>query len=198
NYIKWLEKQNRENSGNYWKMYLESYEEAVLVPGKKSQQDKVEYKNEILRVEFDSETTVNLNAAAGKNQVTVNTFIQVVWAVLLGKYNGKEDVVFGSVVSGRPAQLEGVEAMIGLFINTIPVRIRFEGDTKFNRLLHRVQAEAIAGEPHHYHPLAEIQSGSFLKQGLINHILVFENYPSAERIKRYESKGQSPFKLSNV
>ena len=198
NYIQWLEKQNKKHSRTYWKRYLDSYEEAVLVPGKKSQQDNDGYKNENIRLEFDSERTVNLDGAVVKNHVTVNTFIQAVWAVLLGKYNGREDVVFGSVVSGRPAELEGVETMVGLFINTIPVRIQFKGDTKFNQLLHRVQQDALTSEPHHYHPLAEIQSESFLKQGLINHILVFENYPPAEQIKGYENKKQSPFKFSNV
>jgi len=200
-YIKWLQKQNREDSLDYWKDYLGSYEETVFVPGKKSRRGrdgKVDYKNEIVRLEFDRETTAKLTGAAGANHVTVNTFIQSAWAVLLGKYNGKEDVVFGSVVSGRPAGLEGVESMVGLFINTIPVRIRFGGELQFSRLLHRVQEDAVAGEAHHYFPLADIQSGSLLKQDLINHILVFENYPLAEQIEGYENKSRLPLKISDL
>ena len=65
-------------------------------------------------------------------QPGINILTRVIWGILLGKYNGKEDVVFGAVVSGRPSELEGVESMVGLFINTIPVRIRFEEKMKFH------------------------------------------------------------------
>jgi iturin family lipopeptide synthetase B len=200
NYIRWLGKQNRETSLAYWQGYLDSYEETVPVPGMKARKDTVEYNKETLNLEFDREKTSMLNAAAGKNHVTLNTFIQAIWAILLGKYNGKEDVVFGSVVSGRPGELEGVEAMVGLFINTIPVRVRFRGETRFKQLLQLVQADALSSEPYHYHPLAEIQSQSLLKKDLINHILIFENYPTVEQIKGYENKNNSqlPFQISHV
>ncbi|HLP46227.1 MAG TPA: AMP-binding protein, partial [Candidatus Kapabacteria bacterium] len=101
----------------------------------------------------------------------------------LGKYNEKEDVVFGAVVSGRPSELDGVESMVGLFINTIPVRIHFGEDMNFYRLLQIVQEEALLSEPYHYHPLAEIQATAVLKQNLIDHIMVFENYPITEQIE---------------
>ncbi|MCP5052282.1 MAG: amino acid adenylation domain-containing protein, partial [bacterium] len=203
NYIKWLEKQDLQSSGNYWEGYLDSYDESAAVPGKKYQASTTPqaagYKLETLRVEFDRQTTSGFNALAGKNRVTINTIVQTIWAILLGKYNGKEDVVFGSVVSGRPADLEGVESIVGLFINTVPVRIRFDPQTRFNRLLHRVQAEAIDSKSHHYHSLAKIQSQSLLKTDLINHILTFENYPITDRIKGYEgNKSQMSLTLSHV
>jgi iturin family lipopeptide synthetase B len=199
-YIRWLEKQNRDASLAYWQGYLDSYEETVLVPGMKAQKDTVQYKKETLNLEINREKTLMLNAAAGKNHVTLNTFIQAIWAVLLGKYNDKEDVVFGSVVSGRPGELQGVETMVGLFINTIPVRVRFRGQTRFKQLLQLVQSDALSSEPYHYHPLAEIQSQSLLKKDLINHILIFENYPTAEQIKGYENKNNNPlpFQISHV
>jgi amino acid adenylation domain-containing protein/non-ribosomal peptide synthase protein (TIGR01720 family) len=199
-YIQWLGKQNRDASLAYWQGYLDSYEETVPVPGMKAQKDTVEYKKEKLYLEFDREKTLMLDTAAGKNHITLNTFIQAIWAILLGKYNDKEDVVFGSVVSGRPGELEGVEAMVGLFINTIPVRVRFSGQTRFKQLLQLVQADALGSEPYHYHPLAEIQSQSLLKKDLINHIFIFENYPTVEQIKGYENKNNSrvPFQILDV
>ncbi|MGD2093241.1 MAG: amino acid adenylation domain-containing protein, partial [Candidatus Aminicenantes bacterium] len=188
-YIEWLEKQDREKSINFWTKYLEDYEEAVFIGTMKSTKTAGEaYKKETVTFNYDREKTRCLNELAGRNRVTLNTLIQAVWGIILGKYNGREDVVFGAVVSGRPSELEGVESMVGIFINTIPVRIRFEGKIKFNELLKRVQEEAIASEPHHYHQLAEIQSESVLKQNLINHIIIFENYPLAEQIKGYEDK----------
>ncbi|HLP60851.1 MAG TPA: amino acid adenylation domain-containing protein, partial [Candidatus Deferrimicrobium sp.] len=135
-----------------------------------------------------------LHKLAAANHVTLNTVAQTLWGIILGKYNGKEDVVFGAVVSGRPVDLEGVESMVGLFINTIPVRIRFAEKMKFYRLIQQVQQEALAAEPYHYHPLAEIQARTALKQNLIDHILVFENYPIAGQI----TGKQLPVKLVNV
>jgi non-ribosomal peptide synthetase component F len=111
-------------------------------------------------------------------------------------------VVFGAVVSGRPFELDGVETMVGLFINTIPIRIRFNGNTKFNELLRLVRENAIACEPHHYYPLAEIQADTALKQDLIDNLFIFENYPVAEQIEGQGNKndqtGQAQFRLSGV
>ncbi|MCP5052397.1 MAG: amino acid adenylation domain-containing protein, partial [bacterium] len=202
-YIQWLGKQKSENSGHYWETLLDSYEETVEPPGKippqkNPPQANLQYKNETLGLEFDPETGVRLNTLAAANNVTMNSIIQAIWAILLGRYNGKGDIVFGSVVSGRPAELKGVETIIGLFINTIPVRIRFQGDTSFKQLIRQVQARAIDGMPHHYYPLAKIQSQSLLKQELINHIMVFENFAQVDRIKGYENRTQSSLTLSQV
>ncbi|MCP5051352.1 MAG: amino acid adenylation domain-containing protein [bacterium] len=199
-YIKWLEKQKKENSGEYWKALLDSCEESVAVPGMKlnSPQGKAPYDNQIVPLALAPDTLVKLNTLSSLHNVTLNTIIQSVWAVLLGRYNGKEDIVFGSVVSGRPAELEGVETMVGLFINTIPVRIRFEQDVSFRRLIRRVQSEAISGLPHHYYPLAMIQSQSPLKQQLINHILVFESLSPSRQPLGDGNQSQTSLTLSGA
>jgi non-ribosomal peptide synthetase component F len=67
--------------------------------------------------------TVSLNAVARRSHLTLNTLIQGAWALLLSRYADREDVLFGYTVAGRPAELEGVEAMIGFFINTLPLRV---------------------------------------------------------------------------
>ncbi|OMD54837.1 hypothetical protein BSK62_30460, partial [Paenibacillus odorifer] len=76
----------------------------------------------------------------------------------------------------------GIERMIGLFINTTPVRINCTEDQRVTALLQQVQDAALASESHSHYPLYEIQGLSPLKTGLIDHILVFENYPIAEAI----------------
>jgi non-ribosomal peptide synthetase component F len=126
----------------------------------------------------------------------LNTIIQAAWAVVLGKYNGIEDVVFGAVVSGRPAEIEGIESIVGLFINTIPVRVRFESATLFSELSGNLQQAAIASEPHHYCPLVDIQSLSTLKQNLLDHILTFENFPVESELDEMASaNGETNRKL---
>jgi iturin family lipopeptide synthetase B len=197
NYIQWLEKQDKNLSARYWRHYLDSFEEPTGVPGTKLEKKREKgYKSEKLTMVLNRDRSSQLTRLAARHGVTLNTVAQTVWAILLGKYNGKEDVVFGAVVSGRPFELEGVETMVGLFINTIPVRIRFEEKPGFHRLLEKVQEQAIAGEPHHYHPLAEIQAGSTLKQNLIDHVFIFENFPIAEQIEGYGRKRNNKFSLN--
>jgi non-ribosomal peptide synthetase component F len=138
-----------------------------------------------------------------KNQVTLNTVVQTVWGILLGKYVGRSDVVFGAVVSGRPSEIEGVETMVGLFINTIPVRIQYEDKMNFAELVRRIQQEAVDSTLHHYYPLAEIQAALRLKQNLFDHIVAFENFPIEDQIDGMTDSGRSksearPLKSSNV
>ncbi|UCH94255.1 MAG: amino acid adenylation domain-containing protein [Candidatus Aminicenantes bacterium] len=182
-YIKWLENQDKDKAKNYWYNYLQSYEEACSIPGfKRSKTNGNKYVNENISYSLAVEKTSLLNRLAKKNQVTLSTIIKTIWGILVGKYNDKTDVVFGSVVSGRPPEIEDIEFMVGLFINTIPARITINNKTKFNRLLQRVQEESIESETYHYYPLVEIQSHSSLKQNLIDHIVVFENYPMEKQI----------------
>ncbi|MCK5056620.1 MAG: amino acid adenylation domain-containing protein, partial [Candidatus Aminicenantes bacterium] len=191
-YIQWLEKQDKEASAAYWANYLDSFEEQTGIPGAapiNKKENQSEYKNKKASFPLTKEKTDRLNKLAAGRSVTLNILTRTLWGILLGRYNGKRDVVFGSVVSGRPFELDGVEAMVGLFINTIPVRIRFEEKMKFHELLQRVQEEALASESYHYYPLAKIQSSSALKQNLIDHLFIFENYPVAEQIAGYGGKG---------
>lgn len=76
----------------------------------------------------------------------------------MGRYNGTEDVIFGSVTSGRPAEVEEIENMVGLFINTVPIRITFQGGMPFSALIQEVQQASLETQSYDFYPLAEIQS----------------------------------------
>ena len=196
-FIQWLAKQDKKESIRYWESLLDSFEEQTGVPKTKTaKKGETGYKNESISVVLNSEKTAGLNKLAGDNHVTVNTVARAIWGILLGKYNGKCDVAFGAVVSGRPYELEGVETMVGLFINAIPVRIRFEEQMSFRTLLRQTWEEALSSEPHHHTSLAEIQAVSSLKQDLIDHLFGFENYPLAEQLEGYGSGREKSKKLS--
>ncbi|MCW3072741.1 MAG: non-ribosomal peptide synthetase [Bacteroidetes bacterium] len=186
-YIEWLNECDKAAAKDYWTKYLAAFTKKTGLPASFGN-DETEEKYEADHVEkiFPEELSVRMRHYAEKNHVTLNNFIQVLWGVLLAKYNNTTDVVFGSIVSGRPAEIPGIETMVGLFINTIPVRLAFESGETFNSLLKRMHAKAIESEAFHYSPLNEIQSYSPLKQGLLDHIMVFENYPVAKSI---EEKG---------
>jgi amino acid adenylation domain-containing protein len=190
-YIQWLEEQDRERSKAFWKDYLEGYEKKITIPGSREiDTGKTGYDNQSLSILLGTERTGRLNHLAIKYQVSLNTLIQAVWGILLAKYNAVRDVVYGVVVSGRTSEINGIETMIGLFINTVPLRITYHRETKFVQLLKTLQEKAVEAEPHHYCPLSEIQAESLLKQNLVNHIFVFENYPAAEGLGEIvEKKG---------
>ena len=191
-YIAWLQKQDKEKAKDYWQHSLEGYDEAPVIPNPDAsglRGDRYDPGTVICRM--SREDTAALNKLAGRNNVTMNRLVQTIWGILLGRYNRRRDILFGAVVSGRPAQIPGVETMVGLFINTIPVRIQWQSDTSFHQVLKAVHREAVVGEPHHYYPLVEIQSFSSLKQNLIDHILVFENFPVEKEIDRAVDKKES-------
>ena len=184
-FIEWLEKQDYEASKRYWKNYLDGYRDAVGVPrlkGIKSRQKG--YKREAISHAIGKERTTRINQMAKDFNVTLSNLLQVIWGIILEKFNDKLDVVFGAIVSGRPPEIEGVENILGSFMTTIPVRIKNEENTRFSSLVRDVQENALLSEPHHHFSLAEIQANSQLKQNLFDHLFVFENYPMIESISR--------------
>ncbi|MFJ5885171.1 amino acid adenylation domain-containing protein [Kitasatospora cineracea] len=117
-----------------------------------------------------------LTAAARRHGLTVNTLVQGAWAVLLGRLTGRTDVVFGTTVSGRPGELPGVEAAVGLFSNTLPVRFTLDEDEPVAAALARLQQAQSALLDHQYLGLAQIQAAAG-HGTLFDTLLVFENYP---------------------
>jgi len=178
-YIRWLETQDKEASRSYWRDYLSGYPGGGGIPKQKAPGPGTgEYKNERMNLESGKEESARLTRVAAGIGVTVNTVIRALWGIVLGTYNGCRDVVFGAVVSGRPPDIPGVEQLVGLFINTIPVRITYRAGEPFSALARRVHEDAVESEPHHYFPLVDIQSQHPLKQNLFDHILIFQNFPA--------------------
>lgn len=179
-YIKWLQGRDKAGAKTYWENYLQGYTAVSGIPKKHTHNKK--YQQEAHYYELSESLTLQLKQLAGRHQVTLNTLIQALWGVLLSKYNGNRDVVFGEVVSGRPADISGIETMIGLFINTIPVRVTYGPGMSFLQLLQELQSEALSAGEHHYYPLVDIQAASGMKQPLFDHILMLGNYPVLQPI----------------
>nr|WP_231574946.1 non-ribosomal peptide synthase/polyketide synthase [Paenibacillus sp. FSL R7-0273] len=197
-YVQWLNKQDREAALQYWSGYLANYEQQASVPQAVWKAGHGEAKPEEHGFRLERELTRGLEQLARQAQVTLNTVMQTIWGLLLQKYNQRDDVVFGAVVSGRPAEVPGIERMIGLFINTTPVRVSSSPGQSVTALLQQVQDAALASEAHSHYPLYEIQGLSALKQGLIDHILVFENYPIAEAIGQAGGTDEAVFRIRDI
>jgi len=175
-YIRWLEKQDKEEGLRFWEQYLEGYEEPAGLPRMGKAAKNHEYQKAEYHFTIAQELMTGMNRLAGEHQATVNTFFQAVWGVLLQKYNNRDDVVFGAIVSGRPEEITGVERMVGLFINMTPIRVKNLENQDFALLLEKLQVESLGLKKYEYLPVAEIQARSRLKADLIDHIIVFENY----------------------
>ncbi|MCY8754650.1 amino acid adenylation domain-containing protein, partial [Bacillus inaquosorum] len=179
-YIKWLMEQDKEQAVSYWEHYLSGHEQQTMLP--KQKKTKGRSRQEHVTFSFSKEESSRLSEIAAREEVTLSTIFHTIWGILLQKYNNNDDAVFGSVISGRPAEIEGIEHMVGLFINTIPIRVQ-GAKTPFIQLIKDMQKDSLAAEAYSYHPLYEIQARSAVKQGLIDHILVFENYPVQQEIQ---------------
>ncbi|WP_189750763.1 condensation domain-containing protein, partial [Streptomyces tendae] len=173
-YLQWLAVQDREAAESAWRENLAGLEEPTRVAP--SEAPREPGAQEHLTVELDEDFTTALTRAARAKGVTLNTVVQAAWAILLARMTGRQDVVFGATVSGRPAELPGVEDMVGLFINTLPVRVKLDPAEPLAALLTRLQDEQAALTPHQHLGLADLHRLAGLGE-LFDTATVFENYP---------------------
>ena len=187
-YIAWLQEQDTEKAKNFWKERLKGFIAPTPLPVDYLDGEKTGgYAKE--RFTFTTEESNRLDVLAKEHQITLNTLVQAAWALLLARYSGEEDIVFGSTVSGRPPELPGVETMLGLFINTLPVRIRIDPSKKVIDWLQEIQVMQAETRQYEYTPLVDIHKWSDVPnaQPLFESILVFENYPVGEALEQRES-----------
>lgn len=183
-YLKWLQEYDGKTAKDFWRIYLQDYEGLTGLP-QKEQGEMAELSDTRTSTSFviDGDRLQLLKGLSVKCGVTINTILQVGWGVLLGKYHGRTDVVFGAVVSGRPSQVEGIETMVGLFINTIPVRVRYAGSASVNQVLKLQQGLSIESEPYHYCQLSELEEAAGIGRGFFDHVMIFENFPVSETVE---------------
>ncbi|MFJ8910220.1 non-ribosomal peptide synthase/polyketide synthase [Amycolatopsis sp. NPDC102389] len=176
-HLGWLGGQDREAAEAAWRQALDGLTEPThLVPHDPQRTPALPQR---LSLELPEQATEALAGLARSRGLTLNTLVQTAWSIVLGRLTGRSDVVFGATVAGRPPELAGVERMIGLFINTIPVRIVLDPAEKLGDLLDRVQDEQSGLLAHQHFGLADIQRGAGLGE-LFDTLMVFESYPGAD------------------
>lgn len=181
-YLRWLQNIDEQPSHEYWSNYLSGYEQTVKFPQWNSVPDESINPSKKTMVSISQKVSKSLQEMSHRHGITIYSLFQACWGMLLNKYNDAEDVVFGSVVSGRPSEISGVDRMIGLFINTIPVRVHVSNDDTVISLSKQIHETSFNGAAHHYYQLADIQKTSKLGSQLFDHILVYENYPIGDQI----------------
>ncbi|MFE3318801.1 amino acid adenylation domain-containing protein [Nocardia sp. NPDC059195] len=173
-FLSWLEDQDAPASLAAWKQALAGIDTPTRAVPTLAGIESTE--TAMLSQDLSAATVAVLESAAREAGATVNTLVQAGWSMLLAMLTGRTDVVFGATVSGRPPELPGVEEMVGLFINTVPVRVTLDPSEKVSDLLARVQAEQARLMDHQHVGLAAIHRAVGLAE-LFDTLTVFESYP---------------------
>jgi amino acid adenylation domain-containing protein len=180
-YIGWLREQDLGKAETFWRQYLGGADLPTPLPldrgaGRPAARD--DWFDSRLRT-LPADLTASLQAFARAHQLTLNTLVQGAWALALSRYAGRPDVVFGAIVSGRPPALEGVEAMIGMFLNNLPVRVRIRDGARLVDWLRELRDAQAELQQFEYTPLVAVRSWSGLPPDtpLFESVLTFENYP---------------------
>ncbi|MBW5485661.1 non-ribosomal peptide synthetase, partial [Streptomyces bambusae] len=173
-YLTWLAGQDRGAAEAAWREVLDGLDEPTLVAP--AGHDAGPAAPDRVTVDLPAELTAQLTDLSRAGGFTLNTLLQAAWAMVVGQLTGRSDVVFGGTVSGRPPQVPGIESMVGLFINTLPVRVALDPAEPLGALLDRLQAQQAGLMDHQYLGLTDLQQATGLGE-LFDTLVVFENYP---------------------
>ncbi|MFF5337254.1 amino acid adenylation domain-containing protein [Streptomyces sp. NPDC013181] len=179
-YFRWLAGRDEEASLAAWREALDGVEDATRLAPAATSTGVERPARETL--ELDREFSDRLRAFARDRGITLTTVLQTAWGLLLGRLTGRRDVVFGCPVSGRPAEVDGVESMIGQLGTTVPVRVRYDAHRTVTEVLAQVHAESVALADHHHVGLPGIQRAAGIGE-LFDTMLVMENFPLSSRTR---------------
>jgi amino acid adenylation domain-containing protein/non-ribosomal peptide synthase protein (TIGR01720 family) len=171
-YLAWLGRQDRDAARAAWRAELSGVDEPALIGKATAAETGYAYRRRILQPDLHT----RLKEFARDHELTLNTVVQGAWAMVLGRLARRNDVVFGTTVACRPAELPGVESIPGLMMNTVPVRVPLEGGQSVVDMLTGLQRRQTALMPHQHLGLPEIQKAAG-PGAVFDTLLVFENYP---------------------
>ena len=183
-YLDWLRDQDHAAAEWFWRERLAGFRSTSRIGALplSAAEDGASAQPREKAFEIPSQVGVALRAFGRRHQITQNTLVQGAWGLILSHLSGVPDVVYGTVVSGRSANLDGIESMIGTFVNTLPVRLRPVPDALLLSWLRTVQEHLVELHRAEHTPLVEIQRWSEVprQQPLFESLLAFESYPVGE------------------
>ncbi|TDD54174.1 amino acid adenylation domain-containing protein [Kribbella antibiotica] len=178
-YVEWLAGQDLQAAELYWRETLEGLEAPTPISNRSTAGTGEPVPQARREFFLTAAETSGLRSFAQQHGLTVNAVLQGAWGLLLGSYTNSDDVVFGTVSSGRPADILGIEDMAGLFINTLPLRVRIPRRTTALEWLRQLQEQSVQLRQYDYSPLGQVRRWSDLPPNtpLFDTLFVFENYP---------------------
>lgn len=183
-YVRWIQRQDSREASAFWRHRLAG----IAAPTRFNidRDSSIPHAPSHLVAAEDtvvpSLTTLHLKELCRQHSLTLNTFLLGVWALALSCYSNETDVLFGTVVSGRPADLSGIESMVGMFINSLPVRVHVDAIADVIPWLQEIQAQQLEMRKYEYSHLGQIQEVSDIPGGtqMFESVVVFENFPIAK------------------
>jgi amino acid adenylation domain-containing protein len=177
-YIDWLQQQDTSKSEGYWRELLKGFTTPTPVGPPQTANDlyKKEAEFGLFEVFISEKVTASLQALAKENHITLNTILQGAWALLLNRYSGEEDIVFGEVRANRKWDIEAEVPMVGLMLNTLPLRVNTAPEKPIIPWLKEIRQQQKALREHENTPLIDIQGWSEVPRGtaLFSSICVFD------------------------
>ncbi|MEB3357182.1 MAG: condensation domain-containing protein, partial [Synechococcales bacterium] len=186
-YIAWLKQQDLAAATRFWQQRLQGLSAPTPLgigrPRPIGNSSLFEYA--VQKCSLSPELTAKLRSHAQVHRLTLNTLVQGAWALVMGHYSSESDVLFGSTCAGRPPSLQGNETMVGLFINTLPMRVNLSPDQTVGTWLQDLQTQQLDQQPYEYTPLTQIHGSSDIPRSLplFESVVVFENYPVEPTLK---------------
>jgi amino acid adenylation domain-containing protein len=183
-YVSFLEHEDDAAARDYWLERLAGFERPTVI-GRSARLGLSASSREMhaeARLDLGEELTGRLLAYGRAGRLTLNSLVQGAWAVVVGGFSGLTDVCFGITITHRPVALAGVEDIVGIFINSLPMRVELEHDRPIGGWLQRVQRAQVAARAHDHYPLPLIQQRTGLPSGrpLFETLLIFENFPRGD------------------
>ncbi|MEM1254712.1 MAG: amino acid adenylation domain-containing protein [Cyanobacteria bacterium P01_H01_bin.21] len=185
-YVAWLLAQDNEKAAAFWTQTLQGFRKPTPLSYDKSSNQIADHK--IQTLSLSDVDTVALQTFVQRSHLTLNTLVQATWALLLSHISDEQDVMFGATTAGRPPDLAGADTMVGVFINSLPVRVQLSSDIGIVAWLQELQAQQSRAREYEYASLSQIQRWSEIPAGqsLFDSLVVFENYPVDEAINTLE------------
>ncbi len=187
-YIDWWQQQDLSKAAAFWQQALKDCQQPTSLMRLETDHLSTQaerYDEE--QVKLSATNTAALQSLARRHQLTLNTLIQGAWAILLGRYSGQDRVIYGCTVSGRPIDLKGVESIVGVFINTLPIYVKLPPAEFLLSWLQQFQAQLVETRQYEYAPLTDVQGWSNIPRGLplFESIVVFENQPVTKFLQEW-------------
>src|SRR5215831_14867509 len=197
-FIAWLQQQDPARAETFWRRVLRGFNGPTRfgIDRNVRERPEADVDHGEQNIRLSKQTSAALQSLARKNRLTLNTLVQGAWACVLSRYSRQTDVVFGTVVSGRPAALAGVESMVGLFINTLPLRTQVLPHALPIPWMKELQAQQLEARDYEYSDLVFIQRWSDIPSGipLFESIVIFENYPVSNSFLEQNDQSENDFR----
>ncbi|NTG90672.1 amino acid adenylation domain-containing protein [Agrobacterium rhizogenes] len=189
-YLRWLTRQNMTDAETVWREVLTGTEATILYPNARGLEASAEHSEECT-ASIGTETTSALARLARSASTTLSTVLELAWGTLLMRLSGTPNVVFGNVVSGRPAEIEGVNEIIGLLFNTVPVRVQAHGQESIRTVLGALHGQKAVSLRHSHVNLTRLQQ-------IAGHSPLFDTLFSVQNLPAFDFPDQHGIRIGNA